>query len=131
MHHYAIFVVINKVSFINKNLFLLTRNPNSKFSGNVRCGSSRKGFLVSFKDILGTWIQGSPLFFLNLPRSRGIYLKQISNQSIIIRFWQGTSNLVRSFRLSTSGLVGKWLYDHYLKLKNKCQLVPGWVTATV
>ena len=26
---------------------------------------------------------------------------------------------------STSGLVGKWLYDHYLKL------VPGWVTATV
>ena len=24
------------------------------------------------------------------------------------------------FYLSTSGLVGKWLYDHYLKLMNNC-----------
>jgi hypothetical protein len=33
------------------------------------------------------------------------------------------------FYSSTSGLVGKWLYDHYLKLMDNC--VPGWVTATI
>ena len=29
-------------------------------------------------------------------------------------------SLAAYFYLSTSGLVGKWLYDHYLKLMNNC-----------
>ena len=40
------------------------------------------------------------------------------NEAVWSVFTPKTANNI--LKVSTSGLVGKWLYDHYLKLMNNC-----------